>query len=352
MIKINSIQKYFPLEKNYFGKVIHRVYALEHVTIDFPARQVTGIVGESGSGKSTLARILCGVFKPDSGNFFYNEYDSLSMKAADWKKYRRNVQMVFQDPYSSLNPGMRIEDILEEPLIIHRETKTDRKSYPEKCREALTRVGLSIDSLSKYPHEFSGGQRQRIAIARALMLNPDVVIFDEAVSALDVSIQAQILNLVLDLQKELEMTILFIAHDLSAVSYVSDNIAVMYAGRIVEFNTTAEIFSAPKHPYTRLLLDSIPHLMVMDKDIRKYEKALNGDADYPDHPDNSGCPFYQRCPQRQSICLKEYPSKTFTSTVPLEQSTGFENKEHTFYYECFNPVSSIEKIDVPKTGEA
>jgi oligopeptide/dipeptide ABC transporter ATP-binding protein len=337
MIKINAIKKQFPLEKDFFGRITKKVNALNDISIDFPEHKITGIVGESGCGKSTLARVLCGIYKPDSGSFSWNQLNSDQMKGAMWKEYRRNVQMVFQDPYGSLNPRMKISDILKEPLLIHQlvpANKPGRKNRKNrepsevdiKIKETLVNVGLSGDSLGKYPHEFSGGQRQRIAIARALILRPDVVIFDEAVSALDVSIQAQILNLILDLQKELNMTCLFIAHDLSVVSYVSDIIAVMYGGKIVEFNTTENIFFAPRHPYTRLLLDSIP---------RAGMKKTGSVAAFVTNVDSSlfintqGCPFYYRCPDRLTVCEKNYPERSLT--------------QDEYFYECFNPVNTESK---------
>jgi len=330
MIKILALYKEFPLEKDFFGRIKKKVHALNNISIEFPPGKITGIVGESGCGKSTLARVLCGIFKPDSGNFSWNEYDSSTMKGPKWKTYRRNVQMVFQDPYGSLNPRMRILDILKEPLVIHgltpRKWFGDKNSQgrelyevENKIKEILVSVGLSADTLEKYPHEFSGGQRQRIAIARALVLRPDVVIFDEAVSALDVSIQAQILNLVLDLQKEFHMTSLFIAHDLSVVSYVSEAIAVMYGGKIVEFNDTESIFFSPRHPYTKLLLDSIPRgdMKRTERDTRPESAIFLNDG---------GCPFYYRCPQKLSVCEKNYPPRSVLNDG--------------FYYECFNPLNT------------
>ncbi|MDH4262012.1 MAG: ATP-binding cassette domain-containing protein [Spirochaetia bacterium] len=334
MIKINSLKKQFPLKKNWFGNVINWVNALNSISIDFPTNKITGIVGESGCGKSTLARVLCGIYKPDEGSFSWNEFSSDKMKKSMWKNYRRNVQMVFQDPYSSLNPRMRILDILREPLVIHKliqsnifkKIKKDNtkvnSEYEDKILQTINDVGLSGETLNKYPHEFSGGQRQRIAIARALILNPDVVIFDEAVSALDVSIQAQILNLIIDLQKKLNMTCLFIAHDLSVVSYVSEAIAVMYGGKIVEFNTTDKIFFSPRHPYTKLLLDSIPRAGIKNT-------AKNTIVDSTLFLNREGCPFYHRCSEKISKCEKNYPERT--------------SFDEGYFYECFNPLS-VEEI--------
>ena len=331
MIKVKSIQKEFPLEKNFMGRTLKRVYALNNISIEFPSHKITGIVGESGCGKSTLARVLCGIHQPDNGSFSWNQLNSEQMKSASWKEYRRNVQMVFQDPYSSLNPRMRIRDIILEPLKIHdldiseqsgkknSFRKTKNPDMEEKIKNTLASVGLSADALDKFPHEFSGGQRQRIAIARALILQPEVIIFDEAVSALDVSIQAQILNLILDLQKEFNMTCLFIAHDLSVVSYVSEYIAVMYGGRVVEFNTTENIFFSPRHPYTKLLLASIPRA-----NMKKITVAAASEAVI--NVNTEGCPFYYRCPSGSGICEKTYPERTST--------------QEGFFYECFHPENA------------
>jgi len=337
MVEIKFLKKTFPLKKTFFGRVKTEISAVNDININFPAHKITGIVGESGSGKSTLARLLCGIYKPQGGYFVWKNFKSNSMTKADWKNYRRNVQMVFQDPFSSLNPRMKIRKILEEPFVIHEIDKRNKEAVNKKISGVLSSVGLSDESLDKYPHEFSGGQRQRIAIARALVLEPDVVIFDEAVSALDVSIQAQILNLVLDIQTGRKMTGIFIAHDLSVISYVSDFIAVMYGGKLVEFNTRDEIFNRPRHPYTKLLLKSIP---IVGQPLD--EKLYSGET-VDVYINREGCPFYYRCEKKMPVCEKNYPEKTII--------------KDDFFYECYNPYipedpdSSFEIIINPEEQE-
>lgn len=324
MVSLESLKKQFPLKKDFLGRPVQYVNALYDVSIEFFENRITGIVGESGSGKSSLARVLCGVYSPDAGSFAWNGFNSQSMDKREWKNYRKNIQMVFQDPYSSLNPRMKIYDILNEPFLIHHEDYPDLESNRRKISEVLSNVGLSEDTLTKYPHEFSGGQRQRIAIARALMLEPKILIFDEAVSALDVSIQAQILNLVLDIQQEFKMTCIFITHDLSVVSYLAHNIAVMYGGNICEYNKTEEIFSSPKHPYTRLLLSSIPDFKNSKKKTFEVKEAEPVSTMYTE-----GCSFFHRCPQRIDICRSKNPQRSY-----------YENAENgRFFYQCFNPLS-------------
>ncbi len=318
MIRIANLTKKFIYKKNIFsgGKTL---VALKKIHLDIPLGVTTGIVGESGSGKSTLARVLMGLLTPDEGYFAYNEIMSPYMKKSDWKKYRRKISMVFQDPYSSLNPRLSIAKIIEEPLIIHANSlRLNREERHARVRDIIEKVGMYTSDLDKQPRQFSGGQRQRIGIARSLVLRPDVIILDEPVSALDVSIQAQILNLLRDLKGEFQLTYIFIAHDLGVIRYISDRIVVMYLGQILEVRNTSSLFAHPYHPYTRSLMDSIP-------DIHAFKKpfyALKGEIPSPFNTP-PGCPFYSRCGRRKPVCEMEFPEKT--AVGPGE------------YYFCHNP---------------
>ncbi len=312
MIRFAGLSKIFTSGKN-------RIHALQNVSFDVPQGSVTAVVGESGSGKSTLARVFTGLYQPNGGYFAYGHLMSPFMSQRDWRWLRRRVAMVFQDPYSSLNPRLRIEQIVSEPLLIHRrKVHMNRQQRRDRVIEVLEQVGLNSDALEKYPHEFSGGQRQRIGIARALVLHPEVLVLDEPISALDVSIQAQVLNLLSDLRHKENLTYLFIAHDLGVIEYISDYTAVMYAGRVVEYNQTAELFRRPRHPYTMSLLDAMPSI----KKIGQPFKALEGETPSPIHPP-PGCPFAKRCFRAQDICQQEMPQ-------PSQNKGGF--------YYCHNPL--------------
>lgn len=318
MIRLCNLTKKFVYKKNLFagGKTL---VALKNIHLDIPLGQTTGIVGESGSGKSTLARILMGLLSPEEGYFAYNEIMSPYMKKSDWKKYRRKISMVFQDPYSSLNPRLSISKIIEEPLIIHAKSlRLNREDRRSRVRDIIEKVGMYTSDLDKQPRQFSGGQRQRIGIARSLVLRPNVIILDEPVSALDVSIQAQILNLLKDLKEEFLLTYIFIAHDLGVIRYISDRIVVLYLGQILEVRKTASLFEHPYHPYTKSLMDSIP-------DIHAFKKpfyALKGEIPSPFNTP-PGCPFYSRCVRRKPVCEMKFPEKTVVA--PGE------------YYFCHNP---------------
>jgi len=270
--------------------------AVDDVSFSINEGEIFAIAGESGCGKSTLSKTIIKLIPIAEGQINYNGMDIGSLKGNNLKTFRQNAQMIFQNPYASLNPKLRIEEILSEPLIIN--TKLSKKEISKTVSEKFEQVGLSQDQLKLYPHEFSGGQRQRIAIARALMLNPKFVIADEPVSALDASIQAQIINLINDLKRELGITILFISHDLRVINYLADRIGIMYLGELVELGTKDEIFNDPKHPYTKALLDAVPS---MDK---KSEKVLLGDfpTEMPE-----GCRFSTRCTISDEHCSKEKP---------------------------------------------
>ncbi len=307
MISFDQIGKTYPIQKNFFGKPVKFLHALRDFTADFEEGIITGIVGESGSGKTTLARILTGLVQHDRGHFQVGRFDSRKMSKADWTEFRREVQMVFQDPYGSLNPGMTIAGILKEPFDIHRKSLgIPKEEENERLRQIVDWVGLGKSAYAKYPHEFSGGQRQRIGIARALMLYPRLLVLDEPVSALDVSIQAQILNLLLDLKEKLNLTYLFIAHDLGVVHYMAERIAVMYGGRLVEYGPTQEIFRKPRHPYTKMLIESIPEI---GKPLQAPGVA---DGDVAKIMLSEGCPYAARCSHAAPVCREVFPEKTET----------------------------------------
>lgn len=302
MIRFNNIGKNYPIKKSFLGKPLESIQALHGVSLDIPLGVTTGIVGESGSGKTTLARVFTGLVQPDSGHFTYNGFDSRSMTKENWREFRREVQLVFQDPYGSLNPRLTIRKILEEPVEIHKKRLAlSAQEIESRLQEVIGWVGLGADSLNKYPHEFSGGQRQRIGIARTLMLMPKLLVLDEPVSALDVSIQAQILNLLLDLKNKLGLTFLFIAHDLGVVHYMAEYTAVMYKGHLVEMGETDKLFARPKHPYTKMLLDSVP-------DIGKPlpQGAFQAAADSVSF---TGCPYTTRCERAIDECSINFPEK-------------------------------------------
>jgi len=298
------------------------VDAVNSVDLDILSGETLGLVGESGCGKSTLGRCILRLIEPTAGKIIYENQNLLKIPEKAFKPYRKKMQIVFQDPFASLNPRKSIQFILEEPLIIHGVSNPhDRKN---RLDETIEKVGLTQEDLKRYPHEFSGGQRQRIGIARALILKPDFIVCDEPVSALDVSIQAQILNLLIDLQRELKLTYLFISHDLSVVKHISNRIAVMYLGRIVEIAPTNEIFENPLHPYTMALLSSIP---IPDPTLKKDRFILEGDPPSPLNPP-TGCRFHTRCPQYMDICSKVIPEKRAISP------------EHFVYCHLYNDLSN------------
>lgn len=280
ILKIKNLHVEFPLFGGIFQREVSAVHAVKNVSLDIPKGKTIGVVGESGSGKSTLGKAIINVLRltaPDvrvSGSICLNEnnneIDILSLNREEILKYRSKIQMIFQDPFSSLNPRMIVRDIIQEPLDLHTSlTKTEKK---EKINWLLEKVGLNKEQANRYPHEFSGGQRQRIGIARALATEPEIIIADEPVSALDVSIQAQVINLMMDLQEEFNLTIIFIAHDLSVVKHISSHVAVMYLGEIVEYNTVDEIFNDPQHEYTKTLLTAIPQPNPKGREERKKER--------------------------------------------------------------------------------
>lgn len=295
LIEVRDLAKHFPAGRG------RKLKAVDGVSFDVRRGETLGIVGESGCGKSTLGRTMIRLQDPTAGSVRFDGVDLSELPERRIKALRRRFQMIFQDPHSSLNPRMSIRRILEEPLVTHRMPRGERR---RKLGELIDAVGLPADALRRYPHEFSGGQRQRIGIARALALNPEFVVADEPVAALDVSIQAQIINLMIDLQKEFRLTYLFIAHDLSVVEHVSDRVGVMYLGRLVEMAECDALYREPLHPYTQILLQSIP---APDPARKRHRVALKGEMPDPAQPP-AGCPFHTRCPFAEDRCRREVPA--------------------------------------------
>lgn len=308
VLETRDLEKHFPLTQGIvFKKQVGAVRAVDGVNISLRRGETLGVVGESGCGKSTLAKLLVGLEKPTHGSIILNGRDLATVSASDMRKVRRNIQMVMQDPYTSLNPRMTVGDIIGEPYEIHPEV-APRGGRRDKVKELIELVGLNADHINRYPHQFSGGQRQRIGIARSLALKPEIIVCDEPVSALDVSIQAQVVNLLEKLQDELDLSYIFIAHDLSVVRHIADRVAVMYLGKVVELGVEEEIYEQTTHPYSQALLSAVP---VPDPTMRglRDQIVLEGDVPSPANPP-SGCRFRTRCWKAQEICAQEEPELT------------------------------------------
>ncbi|MBD8068449.1 ABC transporter ATP-binding protein [Bacillus sp. PS06] len=302
LVEVQDLKIHYPIKKGIISRTIGHVKAVDGLNFNIYPGETISLVGESGCGKSTTGRGIVKLEDPTAGKVIFDGRDLSTISGSELRKVRTEMQIIFQDPYSSLNPRKRVGDLLAEPLIAH--NLAQGKAVQNKVDELLEIVGLTKAHKGRYPHEFSGGQRQRIGIARALILNPKLVVCDEPVSALDVSIQAQVLNLLKDLQQEFNLTYLFIAHGLGAVKYISDRIAVMYLGKIVELGKTGEIFKNPKHPYTQVLLNAYP---IPNPHLRNRERmVIEGDVPSPANPPK-GCSFHTRCPFAQSICKEQTP---------------------------------------------
>ncbi|MBW2120523.1 MAG: dipeptide ABC transporter ATP-binding protein [Deltaproteobacteria bacterium] len=301
LLDIENIKKYFPIRKGIIRKTVGWVQAIDGVSLYISKGEALGLVGESGCGKSTLGKCILKLLEPTAGRIFFDGQDIGTMDCAQTKAYRKKVQAIFQDPYSSLNPRMSVAELVGEPLLVHKLYSPAERLG--KVENLLNKVGLSADHMPRFPHEFSGGQRQRIGIARALALEPDLIVCDEPVSALDVSVQAQVINLLDDLKAEFDLSYLFIAHDLSVVEHVCDRIAVMYLGKVVEIAKDTQLYTNPLHPYTQALLSAIPQPVPRRQ---KKRMILTGEVPSPINPP-TGCRFHPRCPVRIEVCLHDPP---------------------------------------------
>ncbi|WP_315794375.1 dipeptide ABC transporter ATP-binding protein [Paenibacillus sp. BIC5C1] len=301
ILEVRNLKKHYPIRKGLFSKQVGAVKAVDGVTLSVERGETLAVVGESGCGKSTTGRAILRLIEPTDGEVFFEGKDVRKLPPEELRRFRTDMQMVFQDPYASLDPRWTVQRTLEEPLLTHHNLK--KNELKSRIEELMEVVGLSSYQAHRFPHEFSGGQRQRIGIARALALNPKFIVCDEPVSALDVSIQAQVLNLMQDLQEQFGLTYMFISHDLSVVKFISDRVAVMYLGKVVELAPTSELFTEALHPYTKALMSAVP---VPDPNVQKERIVLSGDVPNPENPP-SGCTFHTRCPYVKDECRSVIP---------------------------------------------
>ncbi len=301
LLEVKDLKKYFPVKKGLLSRTVGQVKAVDGVSFTLERGETLGLVGESGCGKTTVGRSILRLTEPTSGSVFFNGQDLLGLNKEELRDMRASIQVIFQDPFSSLNPRMSVGHIIAEPIKNH--LKVSREEIRARVADLMKKVGLHPEQMTRYPHEFSGGQRQRIGIARALAMDPIAIICDEPVSALDVSIQAQVINLLAELQEELNLSYVFIAHDLSVVEHISDRVAVMYLGRIVELATDIALYQNPLHPYSQALLSAVP---TPDPDVKKEKILLEGDVPSPLNPP-PGCNFHTRCPESEEICTQQIP---------------------------------------------
>jgi oligopeptide transport system ATP-binding protein len=303
LLRVENLKMYFPIKRGVIQRVVGHVHAVDDISFTIKKGDTLGLVGESGCGKSTTGRAILQLYRPTSGHIYFGDTDLVATHGEDLRQLRRKMQMIFQDPYASLNPRMTVEEIVGEPLIVYNLAKGSE--VRERVKELLAMVGLNPAYVDRYPHEFSGGQRQRIGIARAIALKPDLIVCDEPISALDVSIQAQVINLLEDLQEQLDLTYLFIAHDLSVVRHISSRVVVMYLGIAVELAPRDELYNKPLHPYTQALLSAVP-IPDPAAEAKRKRVILTGDVPSPINPP-SGCRFRTRCPLAQPMCAETRP---------------------------------------------